>query len=103
MVLRITPGEPSFERVTMRLEGRLDAEWAALLERECLELHRAGCAVTLDMTGVGLVDRAGIESLARLSREGVAIRCRPGLIASVLEGELIPVTEDPDGADGGRS
>ncbi|HEV8121206.1 MAG TPA: hypothetical protein VGQ67_09450 [Candidatus Polarisedimenticolia bacterium] len=103
MVLRITRREPSPERATLRVEGRLVAEWAALLERECSVLHRAGRALTVDVTRVGFVDRAGVEALARLSREGVEIRCRPGLVASVLEGELIPVTRDPEGEDDGSS
>jgi ABC-type transporter Mla MlaB component len=102
MVLRITHREPSPERATLRLEGRLVAEWVPLLERECSALHRAGRAVILDMTGVGFVDRAAIEALMRLSRGGVEIRCRPGLVASVLEGELIQVTRDVEGEDDGR-
>ena len=102
MVLGITRERSSPERTTLRLEGRLVAEWAAILERECSTLHHAGRAVSLDMTQVGFVDRAGIEALARLSRQGVEIRCRPGLVASVLEGELIPVVREPDGGDNGR-
>lgn len=102
MVLRITRERSSPERATLRLEGRLDAEWATVLERECSALHRAGRAVSLDMARVGFVDGAGIEALTRLSRQGVEIRCLPGLVASVLEGELIPVTLDPDGKDNGR-
>jgi hypothetical protein len=99
MVLRITRRNPLPERATLRLEGRLVAEWAALLERECAALLRAGRAVTVDMTGVLFVDRAGIEALARLSRNGVEILCRPGPVASVLDGELIPVTRDPEEED----
>jgi anti-anti-sigma regulatory factor len=91
MVLQITHQEPSPQRATLKLEGRLVAGWAGLLERECSALRLAGRAVSLDLTRVGFVDRAGIEVLARLSRLGVEIHCGPGLVASVLEGEGISV------------
>jgi ABC-type transporter Mla MlaB component len=102
MVLRITRQEASRERATLRLEGRLVAEWAGLLERECSALHRSGRAVRLDLTRVGFVDRAGIEALARLSRQGAEILCGPGTVASVLVGEDIPVALNPESADDGR-
>lgn len=44
--------------------------------------------------GVTFVDRAGVRTLRRLNRKGVEIRCRPGPVASVLEGEGIRVTQD---------
>jgi hypothetical protein len=52
--------------------------------------------VSLDLAGVTFVDRAGVQTLERLSRKGVEIRCRPGPVANVLEGEGIRVTQDPD-------
>jgi hypothetical protein len=76
------------------LEGKVAAEWAALLERECSDLLRSRRAVSLDLAGVDFVDRAGVRTLRRLSRTGVEIRCRPGPVASVLEGEGIRVTQD---------
>jgi hypothetical protein len=76
------------------LEGRVVAEWAALLERECSDLLRSRRAVSLDLAGVTFVDGAGAQTLERLSRTGVEIRCRPGPVASVLEGEGIRVTQD---------
>jgi anti-anti-sigma regulatory factor len=48
--------------------------------------------VSLDLAGVTFVDQAGVRTLGRLSRTGVEIRCRPGAVASVLEGEGIRVT-----------
>ena len=39
---------------------------------------------------------AGVQALERLSRAGVEIRCRPGPVASVLEGEGIRVTQKID-------
>jgi anti-anti-sigma regulatory factor len=94
VTLRITRRKGSRSRATLRLEGRVVAEWAALLERECSELLRSRREVVLDLAAVTFVDRAGVRTIGRLSRAGVEIRSRPGAVASVLEGEGIPVTQD---------
>ena len=94
MTLRITRKEGSRSRVTLKLEGSLVAEWAALLERECADLLRVSASVSLDLTCVGFVDRAAVEALERLSRAGVEIRCPSGAVASVLSGEGVRVTHD---------
>jgi ABC-type transporter Mla MlaB component len=96
MTLRITRAEGSRSRATLKLEGRVVAEWAALLERECSDLLRSSTAVSLDLAGVGFVDHAGVEALVRLSRAGVEIRCPDGAVASVLLGEGVHVTRDAD-------
>ena len=103
MTLRITRDRRSRSRATLKLEGSVVAEWAALLERECSELLRSSAAVSLDLAGVGFVDRAGVEALERLSRAGVEIRCPSGAVASVLLGEGVRVTRDGDGGCGGKS
>jgi anti-anti-sigma regulatory factor len=77
----------------LTLEGSIAAEWAALLERECSELLRNRSGVSLDLAAVTFIDRAGVGALGRLSRAGAEIRCRSGPVASVLEGEGIPVTQ----------
>src|SRR5262245_51714101 len=87
MVMRITQEENGSSRATLRLEGNLVGKWAALLELECYGLLRFRIAVSLDLAGVTFVDRAGIEALERLSRDGVEIRCGSGPVAGVLEGE----------------
>ena len=92
MTLRITRKKRSRSRATLVLEGKVAAEWAALLERECSGLLRSRPSLSLDLSGVTFVDRAGVRTLRRLSREGVGIVCSPGPVASVLEGEGIPVT-----------
>jgi anti-anti-sigma regulatory factor len=94
VTLRITRKTGSRSRAKLVLEGKVAAEWAALLERECSALLRSRRAVSLDLAGVDFVDRAGVRTLRRLSRTGVEIRCRPGPVASVLEGEGIRVTQD---------
>jgi STAS domain len=102
MTLRIAREGGSRSRATLKLEGSVVAEWAALLERECSELLRSSTAVSLDLAGVGFVDRAGVEALERLSRAGVEIRCPSGAVASVLLGEGVRVTHDADGGCGGQ-
>ena len=97
MVLRITIGAGTRTRATLKLEGRVVAGWAPLLERECLRLRGSWSAVVLDLAGVTFVDRLGVETLQRLSRAGIEIRCPGGLVASVLEGEGIPLTADSQG------
>jgi anti-anti-sigma regulatory factor len=94
LTLRITREGGSPSRATLKLEGKVVAEWAALLERECSELLRSRRLVVLDLAGVTFVDRTGVETLERLNSAGVEIRCRPGAVASVLEGEGIHVTWD---------
>ena len=101
MTLRITREEGSRSPALLRLEGSVVAECAALLEHECLGVLRSGEAVSLDLAGVTFVDRAGVEALERLSRAGVEIRCRPGPVASVLEGEGVRVKRAPDDVNDG--
>jgi anti-anti-sigma regulatory factor len=102
MTLRITRARGSRSRARLRLEGSVVAEWADLLESECLDLLRSRGAVSLDLTGVRFVDQTGLAVFGRLSRAGVEIHCQSRLIASVLEGEGVRVTVDADGADEGR-
>jgi hypothetical protein len=91
-MLRITYDYLSIDRATLRLDGILGADWTDLVERECSGLVRAGVTVTLDLLGVVFVDRAGVETLLRLGHSGVAIRCRSGALAGVLEAEGVRIT-----------
>jgi len=100
MVLRITQNEGSDSGSILRLEGRVVAEVAAVLETECFELLKNLDEVCLDMGGVSFVDRAGVEVLQRLSLAGVEILCPSGPVASVLEGAGVRVTLDTDNGDG---
>jgi anti-anti-sigma regulatory factor len=94
VTLRITRKSRSRSRATLVLEGKVAAEWSALLERECSTLLRSRPALRLDLAGVDFVDRSGVRALRRLSRKGVEILCPTGPVASVLEGEGIRVTQD---------
>jgi anti-anti-sigma regulatory factor len=103
VTLRITREMGSPSRATLKLEGSIASQWAALLERECSDLFRSCSAVRLDLAGVAFVDRAGVEALERLSRAGAEISCRSGVVASVLEGEGIRVTREENVVDNQQS
>jgi hypothetical protein len=107
-MLRITREDESRSRATLRLEGTIAGDWTWLLERECTVLLATHSIVSLDLADVSYVDRGGIEILERLSRVGVEIWCRWEPVASVLEGEGVPVrrnfgTAGGDGKDDERN
>ncbi len=96
MVLRITREEGRAHDVTLKLEGRLVDPWATLLEEECSAARAASRAVAVDLSGVALIDRAGVEVLARLDQAHVAIRGCSDLIASILAAEGIHADSAPN-------
>lgn len=96
-MLRITLVAAPAEPIVLKLEGHVDREGGALLERECESWISGGATVALDLTAVRFVDRAGTAALGRLGRAGVEIRCRAGVVASVLECEGIAVVDVPSG------
>ncbi len=101
-MLRITLEEGSDARATLRLDGSVAGEWATLLELECRGLLARRSAASVDLEGVGFVDRVGVEVLGRLARAGVQIRCPLGPVASVLEGEGVRFTRDAHRPTDGR-
>ena len=90
-MLRIQRYDVNARTVSLLLQGRIVAEWADLLERECGELMRSKLRVVLDLSEVVFIGRYGVEALGRLGRAGVrVIGCTP-LIAAMLEQEGIAV------------
>ena len=88
-MLRILLNDMDAEHAVLVLQGRIVAEWAELLERECADLSRSGLRVVLDFSEVVFIDRSGLEALSRLTRAGVEIIACPQLIADVLAQEGI--------------
>jgi anti-anti-sigma regulatory factor len=83
-VLRITLVANDGVEATLRAEGQLVAEWASLLEAECLSLLERFAAVRLDLSAVSYLDAAGAAVLAALVSRHVEL-----LNHSSLLGELI--------------
>lgn len=84
-MLRITKAEENPSSATLKLEGRIAADWASLLGEECLRCTREKRNVTLDFTEVIFVDRRGAEALKRIASKDVRIINRPDLIRELLE------------------
>jgi anti-anti-sigma regulatory factor len=90
-MLRIQRTDETADTVTLVLHGRIIAEWADLLERECAELMRSKSRVVLDLSEVMFISRFGLEALGRLDRAGARIAgCTP-LFTAMLEQEGITV------------
>jgi anti-anti-sigma regulatory factor len=90
-MLRILRFTLNSHRVVLILQGLIVAEWADLLEGECLELRQSGLHVALDLSRVTFIGRSGLEVLCRLAHSGVRIKgCSP-LVADMLEQEGLKV------------
>ena len=95
-MLRIQRHDTNGHTVVLNLQGRIVAEWADLLERECAEPMRSGLHVVLDLSEVVLISRVGVEALGRLVRAGArVIGCTP-LVGAMLEQEgIAAISETP--------
>jgi hypothetical protein len=89
MVLRISRDDGRAHGVTLKIDGRLVGAWAALLEHECYDAMREAAEVSVDLSGVAVIDRAAIDALGRLDDAGVAIRGCSDLVRSILAAEGI--------------
>jgi anti-anti-sigma regulatory factor len=96
-MLRITRHDTPGQHLALRLEGRLVAQWAELLERECATLLESSDALVVDLCGVVVLDRTGVAALGRLHHAGVAIRGCSDILAGILESEGIPVQRIGEG------
>ena len=92
MLLRITREDTEGGTTTLTLEGRLAQDLVSLLEQECSSLQASCGCLTLDLSGVTFVDRAGVQALKSLHGKGCAIGGCSDLVASILRAEGIWVT-----------
>jgi ABC-type transporter Mla MlaB component len=77
-MLRITPAAAVNGTATLRLEGQLAGPWVATLRESCEPLLTCGCALTLDLAAVSLIDRDGFAFLDSLTHRAVAFTgCSP--------------------------
>ena len=72
-MLRITKIAENGSPVTLKLEGKVHADWVSLLEQECLALISQKKTVLLDFSDVTFMDDRGAEMLRRLPARSIKI------------------------------
>ena len=83
-LLRITRVIEGSSGTTLRVEGRIVAEWVAVLERECWLAFEDKKPVRLDLSAVRFIDSRGVAVLRHLgANEFEVIEC-PEFIAELL-------------------
>jgi ABC-type transporter Mla MlaB component len=76
-VLRISRAAESASLTTLRVEGRIVAEWVPILERECWLALQENGHVQLDLSAVTFVDGRGVMVLRHLRANALEIiNCR---------------------------
>ena len=68
----------------MRVEGRIVAEWVAVLERECRRALQENRSIRLDLSGVTYIDADGVETLRQLGPDELEIIDCPEFIEALL-------------------
>jgi STAS domain-containing protein len=84
-MLKITTVEEEGRTVRLKLEGKVTAQWAALLDGECQSFLRRGKTVLLDCAGVDFLDEQGIDVLRRLPLDHVTLISAPGFVTELLQ------------------
>lgn len=78
LMLRISAISESETTTTLRLEGHLAGPWIAEFRDACERALVTGRKVTIDLAGVSLIERSGLDLLAALSRRSVVLmHCSP--------------------------
>lgn len=72
-MLRIEKVSEDADSVTLRLEGRVVAQWVTALEEECRRVLQGSKRLNLDLVGVTFVDRAGVAMLGKMNGERVRV------------------------------
>jgi len=83
-VLRISRAAATPSVSTLRVEGRVVAEWVPVLERECWLALQENGHVQLDLSAVTFVDGRGVAALRRLGADAVEIINCPDFIGELL-------------------
>jgi anti-anti-sigma regulatory factor len=77
-MLRISITSPAENTAMLWLEGHLAGVWIEELRHTCDQMLATGGRVILDLGGVSLIERPGVDLLASLSRRSVALtHCSP--------------------------
>jgi len=84
-VLRISRvAESPSLAATLRVEGRVVAEWVPVLERECWLALQENGRVRLDLSAVTFIDGRGVAALRRLGAHALEMINCPEFIEELL-------------------
>ena len=83
-MLKITKIQESRSDVPLKLEGKITAQWAALLDGECRVLLREQKAVHLDCSHVDFIDARGVEVLNNFPQSQVTLMSAPVFVTEML-------------------
>lgn len=83
-MLKITTIQETPQAVELRLDGKITAQWAALLDRVCRTHLDQRKAVRIDCANVDFIDAAGIKVLNNFPRGEVALQDTPRFITHML-------------------
>jgi ABC-type transporter Mla MlaB component len=72
-MLRISRGVDRSSWMTLRVEGRIVAEWVSVLERECQLALQEKRRVRLDLSGVTFIDGSGVAALRQFDGHDLEI------------------------------
>jgi len=84
-MLRITSVRKDRGTVTLKVEGKIHADWVSLLEQECLRLVHQQKQVRLDFSGVSYVDPEGIQVVRNFPNGHIQIINCPRFIVELLD------------------
>lgn len=83
-MLRISRAAESPSLATLRVEGRVVADWVPVLERECRLALEENMRVRLDLSAVTFVDGRGVAALRHLGAKDLEIINCPEFIGELL-------------------
>jgi ABC-type transporter Mla MlaB component len=84
-MLKITKIQETRSDVLLKLEGKITAEWAALLDGECRSLLQQEKTVHLDCSNVDFIDAMGVEVMNNLPRTKITLMSAPGFVTELLQ------------------
>lgn len=83
-MLKITKMEEKEMSVLLKLEGKITAQWAALLEVECRAFLRNHKTLLLDCAEVNFLDAQGVDVLRSFPSNKVIIIGAPEIVTELL-------------------
>jgi len=84
-MLKITKTQESGSDVLLKLEGKITAQWADLLDGECRSFLRQKKIVNLDCSHVDFIDQRGVEVVKNFPSTQVTLMSAPGFVTELLQ------------------